>query len=59
MNDRDDLDPLCSLQVLTVMARIFLGNALPTDLDARPSSPIFGDSRRFEEAILLHHANGL
>lgn len=40
--DRDGLDPLCSVHFLNLLARNFLGDALPTDPDA---SPVFADVR--------------
>ncbi|QRK09643.1 alpha/beta hydrolase [Archangium violaceum] len=40
--ERDGLDPLCSLHFLTLLARNFLGDTLPTAPDA---SPVFADVR--------------
>jgi monoterpene epsilon-lactone hydrolase len=49
MNEREGLDPLCSRQGLTLMARTFLGNALPTDPDA---SPINADVRGLSPVLI-------
>jgi monoterpene epsilon-lactone hydrolase len=49
MNDRDGLDPLCTRQALTVMARTCLGNTLPTDPDA---SPVFADVRGLSPVLI-------
>lgn len=40
--DRDGLDPLCSVEYLDLLARNFLGEVLATDPDA---SPVFADVR--------------
>lgn len=40
--NRDGLDPLCTREMLSQMASLFLGGALPNDPDA---SPVFADVR--------------
>lgn len=46
---REGIDPLCSVYFLQLLARNFLGNALPTDPDV---SPVFADVRRLSPILI-------
>lgn len=51
---RNDLDPVASVDILTPLARTFLGNTLATDPDV---SPIFADLRGLSPRLILMGEN--
>lgn len=49
VTSRADTDPLCGLEFLEILAKKFLGDALPTDPDA---SPIFADMQGLSPVLI-------